>query len=148
MYGYLLNFLMLMEYTKKLGLDYDLILHQFCHHYSTQIAPSINELEKSFSKKFSIETTPCIQENYPTVYSQIVIRPLFESNTKKVELTLFPNPEKEIIEIQVKNINREYYLAHYEKIDFSDWGSTGFNNLLLSELYLAFFKKRSHTLSA
>ena len=145
---YLFKFRKLMESVKKLGLDYDLILHQFCHHYSTQIVPSINDLERSFSTKFKIETTPCIQETYPTVFSQIIVRPLFESNTKKVEVTIFPNPEKEVIEVQVKSVNKEYYLAHYERIDFSDWGSIGFNNLLLKELYLAFFKKTTHAISA
>lgn len=130
-----------MEPIKKTGLDYDLQLHQFCYQYSTQIAPEINEMVKSFSNRFYIETTPYIQEEYPKVYSQIIVRPLFESSTIKVEMTIFPNPEREVIEIQVKNVNKEFYLAHYAKIDISEWGHTDFNNLFLNELYLAFFKK-------
>lgn len=137
-----------METIKKSGLDDDLILHQFCHHYSTEIAPGICELEKSFSKNLAIETTPHVQTDYPTVYSQIIVRPLFECNTKKVEVTIFPNPQKEVIEIQVKSVNKDYHLAHYEKINISEWGFMGLNNLLLNELYNAFFKKPKHPISA
>ncbi len=137
-----------METLNKLGLDHDLILHQFCHHYSTQIAPSLEDLEKYFSAKFSIESTPCIQKSYPTVYSQIIVRPRFESSTQKVEVTIFPNPEKEVVEIQIKKVNKDYDLAHNEKVPLSDWGSPGFNNLILNELYLAFFKKSNLPISA
>lgn len=128
-----------MEKSKETGLDNDLLLYQFCHLYTTQIDPELKEITNSFASKFEIVATPHVQDAYPTVYSVITIQPRFKCNTK-MEIKIFPNPASEAIEIQVENKNNGNILQHNERIAFSGWGGLKFNNIILSELYTAFYK--------
>lgn len=131
-----------MENSTKVGLNNDLLLHHFCHLYSTQIDPELKKITKSFANEFEIVTIPHVQISYPTVYSQITIQPLFKSNAR-IEIKIFPNPSSEAIEIQVENKSNGNILHHNEKIAYSDWGSLKLNNILVTELYYTFYKKNA-----
>lgn len=127
--------------TSQAGLHEDLLLHQFTYLYTTSIAPRIENLFSFFSNRFKIETKPCIQTEYPSIYSETVICPLSANTPTTLKVTIYPNPKEEAIEIKTFDSSEGNFKEQKEKIKLSDWGTTEFDSIFLGKLYKSFFRK-------